>query len=174
MKSSLWLLIASLSLSTSPAIAKKKKNIQIQKIVGTVHHCHDGDTCTVLSQDKKIKVRFSGIDAPELKQANGQAAQRFTEGLIKDKQVNLECEGTSYDRMTCVVFLNDQDINAEIVRNGFAYDVPKYSKGKYQTQMAQAKSEGLGFWQNPPGESPFCYRHKKDKRCLRNSSYIEP
>jgi micrococcal nuclease len=168
------LLVCLLVLSTLPGFAKKKISTH-QEIYGVVDHCHDGDTCTVMADDKKIKVRFSGIDAPELKQENGKAAQRFTEGLIKGKAVKLDCEGSSYDRMTCIVFLKDQDINSAIVRNGFAYDVPKYSKGRYQNQMMMAKTEQLGFWKNreAPVESPFCFRHKKDKRCLRDASYIE-
>jgi micrococcal nuclease len=159
---------------TSPAFAKQKKAKSLhQEIYGVVHHCHDGDTCTVMAENQKVKVRFAGIDAPELKQENGKAAQNFTEGLLKNKDVKLDCEGTSYDRLTCTVFLNDEDINAKIVRNGFAYDVPKYSQGKYREAMLSAKNEQLGLWKSAPQESPFCYRHAKDKRCLRDRFYIE-
>lgn len=133
-------------------------------ISGIVSRCHDGDTCTVISDGKKISVRFSGIDAPEIKQTDGKAARDFAEGLIKGKVVRLQCEGKSYNRTTCTVFLGGTDINAEIVKAGFAYDIPKYSKGRYKMLMHSARDQKIGIWKNDP-ISPYCFRKKNNEKC---------
>jgi endonuclease YncB( thermonuclease family) len=50
------------------------------KLVGTVIGVTDGDTITVLDEDKEQhKIRLEGIDAPESKQAS--EAQRVIEAL---------------------------------------------------------------------------------------------
>lgn len=164
-------LILSLAFLTTPAFAKKKP-LAPQTIYGVVHHCHDGDTCTVLLDQDKISVRFSGIDTPELAQKDGKLARDFTESLVKGKEVKLLCEGKSFNRVTCTVFQNEVDINAEITKAGFAFDVPKYSGGKYKNLMVLAQSQKLGIWKNNP-TSPYCFRHKKHRACQANPLFVE-
>jgi micrococcal nuclease len=155
---------------SSQGFAKKKTPPSLT-LFGVVHHCHDGDTCTVISDTKKISVRFSGIDTPELAQKDGKIARDFTEGLIKGKEVKLVCDGTSFNRVTCTVFQNEININAEIVKAGMAFDVPQFSKGQYQAQMQVAQTAKLGIWKENP-TSPYCFRHKKNKSCQRNPAFV--
>lgn len=164
-------LILSLTLIATPGFAKKKVPAP-QIIYGVVHHCHDGDTCTILMDQDKISVRFSGIDSPELAQEDGKLARNFTESLIKGKEVKLRCDGKSFNRVTCTVFHNEVDINAEITKAGFAFDVPKYSGGKYKDMMLMAQSQKLGIWKNNP-TSPYCFRHKKHRACQANPLFVE-
>lgn len=170
--SSLMTLLLILGLLSPTAEARKKKKPQIQKLSGVVQKCHDGDTCRVLVKDKNLKIRFSGIDAPELKQKYGKDAQMFTESKIKNRPVDLECEGTSFDRLTCTVFLEGRNINREIVLNGWAYDSAKYSKGLYAPDVALAKSKRLGIWKDSNLTSPYCFRHKTSKHCRVSQSYM--
>ena len=45
--------------------------------MGKVVGVHDGDTITLLTAEKEqVKVRLEGIDAPELKQAFGNASKQ--------------------------------------------------------------------------------------------------
>lgn len=159
------------SLSTPATLWAKKKNLPQQEIFGVVHHCHDGDTCTVIRDEQKISVRFSGVDTPELAQKDGRMARDFTESLVKGKEVRLLCDGKSFNRVTCTVFLNDLDINAELVRAGFAFDVPQFSGGKYQGLMASAQAQKIGIWKDDP-ISPFCFRHRKHKVCRNNPTFV--
>ncbi|WP_346746950.1 thermonuclease family protein, partial [uncultured Campylobacter sp.] len=54
----------------------------------------DGDTITILTQQRKqIKVRFYGIDAPELKQPYGKKSKQFLANLIAGKVVEVEENG---------------------------------------------------------------------------------
>lgn len=157
---------------SSGAIASKKNKNQIQKLSGVVEKCHDGDTCRVAVNDKILKIRFSGIDTPELSQKYGKDAQKFTESKLRGQNVDLECEGKSYDRLTCTVFLQGRNVNREIVLAGWAYDSFKYSKGEYAPDVATAKSQRLGIWKDENLISPYCYRHKTSKHCRVSQSYM--
>jgi len=54
----------------------------------------DGDTITALVDGKEqLKVRLTGIDAPELGQPFGQAAKRHLSGLAFGKTVEIEAGG---------------------------------------------------------------------------------
>ncbi len=157
---------------TPHSFARKKKSQQILKISGQVQSCHDGDTCRVQYQKKSLKIRFAGIDCPELSQKFGKDAQRFTEGLLKGRNVDLECNGKSFDRLTCTVVLDGRNINQEIVKNGWAYDSTKYSHGRYIAAVSVAKEQGLGIWKDKDLLSPYCFRHKSNQKCQTDRSYM--
>lgn len=166
------LLFLSIFLLVFGAEAKRKKEKPIQHLRGVVERCHDGDTCRVLVDGHSLSIRFSGIDTPELKQKYGLEAQRFTETFIKGKDVDLECNGRSFNRITCVVFLNGVDVNKEIVRQGWAFESKKYSQGKYSSALQEAQSQRLGMWKEGKVVSPHCFRHKKAKACRSNMAYM--
>lgn len=182
-------LVLSLLLASPSAFARKAKSAgQTPKVPeqhrAIIDHCHDGDTCTAFLDDPKtgkpgavkMKIRFSGIDAPEKKQSQGLSAQKFLEARLKDKLVRLECLGKSFDRHTCVVFLGDENINRWMVAEGWAWDSPKYSKGEFKALQAAAQVAKKGMWGQAEADaqvSPFCYRHKKNKAC-RQSLLFNP
>jgi endonuclease YncB( thermonuclease family) len=157
---------------SSVSLAKSKKKNQIQNFRGFVQSCHDGDTCRVLVNNKSLKIRFSGIDTPEIKQPEGPMAKGFTESLILHKIVDLKCEGMSFDRLACIVFYESKNINEEIVRNGFAWDSPKHSHGEYNLLMMQAQNKEIGIWKTTR-VSPYCFRHKNSKKCVESKLYME-
>lgn len=185
------LLLTIFSLQWDAQAKNNKREKQLLRYTAIIDSCHDGDTCraTLVQnllrkptsiQTKKIKsdgsqiikIRFAGIDAPELKQNEGKLAKNFTESLILKKEVELECEGKSFDRTTCTVFLEKKNINEEIVRNGYAWDSPKYSMGKYQPLMLAAQKQKLGIWKTTT-VSPYCFRHKNNKKCATNKLTME-
>ena len=172
MKFSTLILAGIIVLSPTAFAKKKKKPEEVHKYSGVVQKCHDGDTCRVTVDNKTMKVRFAGIDTPELSQKYGKEAQKFTESLVKGKNVNLECDGKSFDRVTCTVFIDQRNINMEIVQAGWAYDSTKYSKGRYIAAVSDAKANRLGIWKDENLKSPFCYRHKSNKRCKVEPSFM--
>ena len=173
------LLMAATFLSHSESFAKSRKSAEL-RLQGVVQACHDGDTCRVsvtgasarTFQKSIAKVRFAGVDTPELKQPYGKDAQRFTEGLLRGKMVSLVCKGKSYDRITCEVYLDGRNINLEIVQAGWGYDLPKYSKGLYKEAEATARAQKIGIWKSSNLTSPHCFRHKTDKRCRVATSFM--
>lgn len=178
----LYLLIVLFITAISPSIifASNQRNSKIQTSViqGVVQSCHDGDTCRVLvekvpvSQSEILKVRLSGIDAPEIKQTDGVKAKNFLELLVAKQKVRLECQGKSFDRVTCKMFVNVLNVNAEMVKNGWAWDAPKHSKGAYRNLQNAAKTAKLGLWKSKDAISPYCFRSKKNKTCKTNPNYM--
>ncbi len=154
------------------ADAKKKKTAVVTKMSGVVEKCHDGDTCHVLVSGKRVKVRFAGIDTPELKQSNGIQARNFTESLVKGKAVELECDGTSFDRVTCTVYQAGMNVNAEIVRKGWAFESKQYSKGRYAGLQQDAIKNKIGIWKDGQAVSPYCFRKPSSKFCKSNRTYM--
>ena len=65
--------------------------ILADELRGKVVSIADGDTITVLDADKKQhKVRLTGIDAPEKKQAFGTKSKARLGELVAGKDVNVE------------------------------------------------------------------------------------
>ena len=115
----------------------------------------DGDTIAI----GETRIRLEGIDAPELAQtcqrkwfgtwACGTAATAALTDMIGGKPVSCEPRGLDkYGRTLAVCFLDGRDLNAQMVRQGWAWAFVKYSTS-YVKEEAAAKAEGLGIWQGP-------------------------
>ncbi|WP_097109379.1 thermonuclease family protein [Hoeflea halophila] len=114
----------------------------------------DGDTIEI--QGKRI--RFDGIDAPEARQqcqdATGKpyrcgrvSAEALDAFLAKSRPTACTVTGTSWDRYVAVCRRADgTDVNRWMVSQGHAIDWPKYSKGRYAGDQAQARSAKRGIW----------------------------
>lgn len=117
---------------------------------GKVVSVHDGDTITILTEKEQIKIRLFGIDAPELKQAYGKKSKQFLSNLIAGQIVEVEKNGNDrYGRTIGTVSLNGEDINAQMVENGYAWAYRRFSK-KYAPQESAAKFEKRGLWCDNP------------------------
>ena len=97
--------IASLVLALSfPACA--------DSLTGRVVRVADGDTITVLdANNQQHKLRLFGIDAPEIKQAYGQASRKHLSALVAGKTVLAEWyKRDKYGRTVAKVLLDGQDV----------------------------------------------------------------
>ena len=111
----------------------------------------DGDTIHI----GETKIRFHGIDAPEQKQtctaegkewACGQAATKALNAVIDGHKVT--CKGNKrdrYKRLLAVCYVGSVNLNAMMVRNGWALAYRKYSTD-YVDAEASAKKDGMGLW----------------------------
>lgn len=139
--------------------------------------CHDADTCQFRKANgDTIKVRFSGVDAPEKKQPFSREATEFVTSKLKDQKVTLRCEGQSFDRRVCAVSVGNADVGADLVRMGYAWDAPKHSKGRYQTLENEARAAKRGLWSLANVQSPTCQRLKTKgakRNCRSNPLYRE-
>ncbi len=121
--------------------------------------CHDGDTCTL---EDGLRVRLSGIDAPEIGQPFAAEARDYLSRMVVGRESTLECSGWSYKRRVCDVFVNGMDVQKELVGWGLAYDYAKYSGGKYQNAQTFAQKMRRGVWiSSDGGIRPWDYRHLK-------------
>lgn len=112
----------------------------------------DGDTIVVDGRH----IRLEGIDAPEIGQrcgrrlfgtwACGAAAAEALVAAVKGRTVACESRGKDgYGRTLGICFADGQDVNAYMVREGFAWAFVKYSKS-YVREEAEAKSARAGIW----------------------------
>ena len=119
----------------------------------------DGDTVVL---DSGQKVRYIGINAPELAHDNHNAepyadeAKRFNALLVHPKKVRLEFDKERidpYKRLLAYVFLkNGTFVNAEILSNGYAFLLQHRPNLKYNTILLQAQRSAMvakkGIWLN--------------------------
>ena len=118
----------------------------------------DGDTITVLSGKEQTKIRLYGIDAPEKKQDYGQRSKQFLASLVAGQVVEVEPKGKDrYKRTLGIIYFKGQDVNAQMVLNGYAWAYRKFSK-KYIAQESKAKKQGLGLWQSSNPTPPWEWR----------------
>lgn len=140
--------------------------------------CHDGDTCRFIRKNgRKLKIRLDGVDAPERGAPFAKEAREFTVSFLKEKNVELRCSGKkSFDRRVCKVNVGGQDLGSELVKQGLAWDAPRFSKGRYQSEQTLAMQEKRGLWTQDKVESPTCQRRQSKRakqNCPLNPAYQE-
>jgi endonuclease YncB( thermonuclease family) len=110
-------------------------------------HASDGDSIAIT----EYRLRLSGIDAPELHQTCvkkgrsypcGYVARAYVQALLDKAKVM--CTATSHDkygRALVVCHQNGEDLNARLVRDGWAV-----SYGRYKAEEKAAQASGVGLW----------------------------
>ena len=127
---------------------------------GKVVSIHDGDTITMLQNKTQIKVRLFGIDAPELKQPYGKKSKQFLANLIAREVVEVDENGKDrYKRTLGIIYYKGQDINAQMVLNGYAWAYVKYSR-IYVDQEKTARENKRGLWQSSNPTPPWEWRKR--------------
>ena len=131
----------------------------------------DGDTISVLDSGlRQHKVRLAGIDAPEKKQAFGQAAKQHLSDLVFDRVVTLDCQPKPdrYQRLLCVVLVGGRDANLGQIQAGYAWWYRAYAREQtFERQLAYAHAEAdaqaarRGLWRDREPEPPWDFRHAK-------------
>ena len=127
---------------------------------GKVVSIHDGDTITILQGKQQIKVRLFGIDAPELKQPYGKKSKQFLASLIAGQVVEVEPKGKDrYRRTLGIIHYKGQDINAQMVLNGYAWAYAKYLI-IYVDHERLARENKRGLWQSSDPTPPWQWRKR--------------
>ena len=119
-------------------------------LVGRVVKVSDGDTITVLDSSKtQHKIRLQGIDAPEKKQAFGNASRKFLAGLVANREVRVAwSKRDRYQRILGTVFVDGNDANLEMLKAGMAWHYKKYdSTPAYVQAESEARAATRGLWQ---------------------------
>jgi len=139
-------------------------------ITGKVVGVSDGDTITVLDENKKqYKIRLQGIDAPESSQPFGQTAKQNLSGWVFGKTVKvLIYKKDRYGRELGTVYLDDKDINLEQVKAGLAWHYKKYQseqskseREEYATAETTARTSKSSLWSEVDAISPDEWRAGK-------------
>lgn len=124
---------------------------------------HDGDTITVRTTETS-KIRLYGIDAPELKQAHGQASKHALSEMTFGKSVHITpMSKDRYGRIVAKVHVDGVDVNRVMVEQGAAWWYTQYAKYDMPLANAQSKAqaEKRGLWADQNQIAPWEYRNRK-------------
>lgn len=113
----------------------------------------DGDGLEIEGRN----VRLWGIDAPEIEQnckgpdgrsyPCGEDARFLLGALAVAGTIECDVKDTDrYGRTVARCFAGGHDLAAELVRQGYALDWPRYSGGFYAAEEAAARNNARGMW----------------------------
>lgn len=147
-------------------------------IEGRVVGVADGDTITVLDQDQRqIKIRLSGIDAPEKAQPYGQRSKQNLSRLVFNKEVRVEWQKRDKYKRTigkvwvqpgdCKECAKTLDANLAQLTTGMAWWYRQYAKEqavedqhRYSHAETEAQARRVGLWADPNPMPPWEWRHR--------------
>lgn len=152
----------------------------IRTVSGTITKVTDGDTVHLTTPEQTIlKVRLYGIDAPETDKINnktgqisklgqpfGEESMNALTNKIMGKKVKVDILDIDkrYRRMVGMIYLNDRNINLEMVREGYAEAFIEYLKEPYRSEFLkvekEARSAKKGIWSLPTCERPRDFRKR--------------
>lgn len=113
----------------------------------------DGDTVKA----GNISIRLLGINSPERGERYYNEAREFLESLILNQTVKLEESGVDrYNRKLAYIFLESENVNLELIKNGFASPYFPDGKKKYYYEFGNA-------WEKCVGENlNFCEKSRDE------------
>ena len=118
-------------------------------IACTAPAVHDGDTLRCGAD----RVRLFGVDAPEVRRGQTPAqpfAYEARDELLRLTRGRVGCrpvDGDRYGRTVAKCWSSaSPDLNAALIRSGFASEYRRYSKGLYAAAEAEARRAGRGLW----------------------------
>lgn len=173
----------------------------------------DGDTIDVVLPDgSEERVRLLGIDSPEVIASQnkmgeydnitdleclenwGIEAKRYVTSIVEGSEIELELDSKAslrdtYDRILAYVFYENYDLNAELIKNGYArvYTEEEFNmKSEYMAYQESADNTFTGLWDcrvkttpepepSIPGIIDIFYIHEKtagSERQNLNDEYI--
>ena len=110
----------------------------------------DGDTIHVRVDGRIEKVRYIGVNAPEVRhptkgeEPGGREASAVNRRLVEGKPVRLELDvqrRDQYGRLLAYVWVDDVMVNAELVRQGYAQVMTVPPNVRYQELFLKLQRE---------------------------------
>ena len=123
----------------------------------------DGDTVLLVPDGERepVRLRIQGIDAPESCQPGGDRARDALIAMVLRRTVRIELTGQdSYGRQLGRLWVQEQDVGAEMVRAGWAWAYSfRTGRGPYAAQQREAERERRGlFAAQETAMSPAVFR----------------
>lgn len=138
-------------------------------LYGKVVAVADGDTLTVLVEQKTVRVRVTGIDAPEKGQSFGQASKRGLSECAFGQQVEVAWRKKDrYGRTVGTVMAGNVDCGLRQIEQGLAWHYKAYAKEQavsdrdsYGEAERAARAGRVGLWSDAAPVAPWEYRHMR-------------
>ncbi len=140
------------------ALAVLGSGVQAQELSGDVVGISDGDTLTVLVEQRQVRVRLAEIDAPERGQAFGNKARQHLGDLCirRPAKVTPQVQDV-YGRLVARVRCDGVDASEAQVRAGFAWVYTKYAPldSPLYVLESEARTARRGLWLDPKPQAPW-------------------
>lgn len=143
---------------------KREQSEDIRKVSARVLKVIDGDTIEVDYEGRKEKVRYTGIDCPEIKQEWGINAKDLNT-LLLSGYIELELdvqERDRFGRILAYVWSYGKMVNEELVKKGLAMVSTYPPNVRYVDRFRKAQEEARlykeGFWKWGLEKTPKQFR----------------
>lgn len=158
--------------SPRPLVPQHSSSSVLSRFPARVNAVFDGDTVVAIdATGVEHRIRFSGVDAPELAhdgrpaQPGGQEALHWLRGKIQGQVVVVEVvDRDKWGREVARISVDGEDINLALIRNGLAWAYRQYLRdtyrGPYIVAEEAARSEGRGLWRDTNPTPPWDWRHQ--------------
>ena len=152
-------LMAGLDESVPDTTSSSTSGVEIQ---GQVSSITDGDTLRINNTTGGPDIiRLYGIDAPEKDQPYGLEASKALHSKVADAKVRIVVQDTDdYGRQVGTVYLDDRNINLEMVAQGHAwwYEFFDPDNGELRQAHIKARESHLGLWRDANPVEPYDWR----------------
>jgi micrococcal nuclease len=134
-----------------------------QAPAATVIGVADGDTLTVLSKGRPLKVRLANIDAPEKKQPFGARSKQSLSDLCYGRDATIQSSNKDrYGRTVAVVHCDAVNVNVAQVSRGMAWVYRQYNHDATLPAVeATARLSRVGLWSEARPLEPWVYRKER-------------
>jgi endonuclease YncB( thermonuclease family) len=160
----IWFIL--LFVSIIACTSKSGKNPSLKKgstVSGKVISIIDGDTYDVLIYDNKtIRVRMDGIDAPEKGMPFYKVSKKHLSDLCFGKQVTLKITGEDqHERVLAFAYLEDgKELSQEMIKAGLAWHFKKYNSDTILSSFEiEARRLKKGLWIDNNPMAPWTNRN---------------
>lgn len=148
------------SLETTAGVGTPVTEITLTSVAATLLQVIDGDTIRVrMSGGREEKVRYIGIDAPELAHADapgeylGEEATAHNAALLTSGPLRLQTdvdERDDFGRLLAYVWAGEVFVNERMVRDGYArardYPPNLALQDRLWEAQDEAREAGIGIW----------------------------
>lgn len=143
-----------------------------EPIEGQALDVQDGDSFTMRGDDgRRLRVRLTGIDAPEQHQPWADASRRLLGELLRGHRLRIEpVKQDVFDRTVAKVWVLDEDAaprdaGLALLEAGLAWhftryraDQPPADASRYAQAERGARARRAGLWQDDGPEAPWAFR----------------
>ena len=132
-------------------------------VTGVVTRVSDGDTLWVTDAARlRHKVRMLDIDAPESAQPFGAESTAYLKSLVGGRKVRVAGDGHDmYGRVLGVVWLDGEDVNLKMVREGMAWVYRHSTNAQYIAAQSSARAARRGLWRAEAPTEPYEWRKQQ-------------
>lgn len=128
----------------SEALEETKQNVLLpepEEGIYKVTRVIDGDTIVIETGEK---VRYLGVDTPELNESWGVEARKFNSDLVLEKEVRLELDKEKldkYGRILAYIWVGETLVNEKLIEEGYSpfHTELKEAKLKYRERFKAAE-----------------------------------